>query len=138
MSPGVRRLRAPALGLAAAGLLAAFLLGRSGIRHALPEQAGEGAAPSHGVPATVERVIDGDTIVVRLNGALERVRYLGIDAPELQPAAQCHAEEAAEANRRMLAGGLVRLTFDRERRDEYGRLLAYVWAAPDGGPPVLV
>ncbi len=71
----------------------------------------------------VRRVIDGDTIVLQ-NG--ERVRYIGIDTPEMRPL-EYYAEEATVANRKLLEGKTVRLEFDVERRDIYKRLLAYVF-----------
>jgi len=80
--------------------------------------------------ARVERVVDGDTIVVRLDGRSERVRYIGVDTPEsVKPGVgvQCFAKAAAAENRRLVLGRDVRLTYDAEARDRYGRLLAYVW-----------
>jgi micrococcal nuclease len=75
----------------------------------------------------VEKVIDGDTIVLK-NG--ERVRYLGIDAPETRFSpfgAEYYGEEAKKRNRELVEGRRVRLEFDVEKRDKYGRLLAYVF-----------
>ena len=69
----------------------------------------------------VKEVTDGDTIVLR-NG--ETVRYIGIDTPERDDP---FCREATRANREMLEGGRIRLECDRDRRDSYGRLLAYVW-----------
>lgn len=83
------------------------------------------------VEARVVRVVDGDTIVVDLDGAEERVRYIGVDTPEsVQPGhpVECFGREASAFNRRLVEGRMVRLEFDRERRDAYGRLLAYVHA----------
>jgi micrococcal nuclease len=84
---------------------------------------------------TVVRVVDGDTIVVRIDGRTERVRYIGIDTPESvapgQPV-ECYAKAASKENRRLVEGRTVTLTFDREERDRYGRLLAYVRRAGDG------
>jgi micrococcal nuclease len=80
--------------------------------------------------ARVERVVDGDTIVVRLDGRSERVRYIGVDTPEsVKPGVrvQCFAKAAAAENRRLVLGRAVRLEYDAEARDRYGRLLAYVW-----------
>lgn len=87
--------------------------------------------------AIVERVIDGDTIVVRLGDREERVRYIGIDTPEtVKPDApvECWGEAAHMLNARLLGGEEERVTlrFDRELRDRYGRLLAYVHRAADG------
>lgn len=79
--------------------------------------------------AQVVRVVDGDTIVVRLDGREERVRYIGIDTPETyagnEPA--CYAEEATAANRALTKSGVVALVRDEQDRDDYGRLLRYVY-----------
>jgi micrococcal nuclease len=86
--------------------------------------------------ATVVRVVDGDTIRVRLKGGrVERVRYIGVDTPEsVKPdtPVQCFAEQASAFNRRLVAGRQVTLVGDVEPRDRYGRLLAYVYRRPDG------
>src|SRR3954453_20107811 len=69
--------------------------------------------------ARVERVVDGDTIVVRLDGRVERVRYIGVDTPEsVKPGVrvQCFAKAAAAENRRLVLGRDVRLTYDAEPR----------------------
>jgi micrococcal nuclease len=80
--------------------------------------------------ATVVSVVDGDTIWVVLNGEREKVRYIGIDAPETQhpvKGVQAYGHEAKAANRKLVEGKTVRLEFDVGRRDKYGRLLAYVY-----------
>jgi micrococcal nuclease len=85
--------------------------------------------------AEVVRVVDGDTIRVRLDGRVERVRYIGIDTPEsVKPGTpvQCYAKRASAANAALVAGRSVRLVGDVEQRDRYGRLLAYVYREPDG------
>jgi micrococcal nuclease len=85
--------------------------------------------------AQVLRVVDGDTIRVRLDGRTERVRYIGIDTPEsVKPgtSVQCFAKRASAANAALVAGRSVRLVADVEERDRYGRLLAYVYREPDG------
>ena len=85
--------------------------------------------------ATVTRVVDGDTIVVRIGGRQERVRLIGIDTPEsVKPGTpvQCFAHEASERARSLMpAGTPVKLVGDVERRDHYGRLLAYVYRQRD-------
>jgi micrococcal nuclease len=74
----------------------------------------------------VVRISDGDTIRVRLaSGREERVRYIGIDAPER---GDCFSARATAFNARLVAGREVRLEPDAEERDRYGRLLAYVYA----------
>lgn len=86
----------------------------------------EGRAPDPSL-VTVTRVIDGDTIEVRyVSGHLGRVRYIGIDTPER---GDCYARRATEENRRLVGGRRVRLVQDVDRRDRYGRLLAYVHAS---------
>jgi micrococcal nuclease len=85
------------------------------------------------------RVVDGDTIRARTDdGAVVRVRYIGVDTPEIahpgatRPAG-CFGREADRANRALLPEGeAVRLLFDADRRDRYGRLLAYVYRRRDG------
>ena len=75
-------------------------------------------------------MIDGDTIEVDLDGESEDVRYIGVDTPEtVKPdtPVQCFGPEASERNHELVEGRTVRLEFDRERRDIYGRLLAYVY-----------
>ncbi|MGH2924829.1 MAG: thermonuclease family protein [Solirubrobacterales bacterium] len=83
------------------------------------------------VEAQVVRVVDGDTIVASVEGADQYVRYIGIDTPEtVKPGTpvQCFGERASAENHRLVDGHTVRLVFDQERRDVYGRLLAYVFA----------
>lgn len=109
------------LTIALAALTAGWLVrGRAG------PGGGDAAAPGP-VSAADEvlctRVIDGDTI--RVSGG-ERVRYIGIDAPEMQPV-EAWAEAATAANRELVEGRTVRLELDVQERDRYGRVLAYVW-----------
>jgi len=93
--------------------------------------------------ARVVRVVDGDTVRVRAAGREERVRLVGLDAPERFPGPRLDEQarqlrrspeelrrwgEAAYAfARRQLGGRRVGLELDVEERDEFGRLLAYVW-----------
>jgi micrococcal nuclease len=75
------------------------------------------------------RAVDGDTTEVRLDGRREDVRYIGVDTPEtVKPGTpvQCFGPRAHRYNSRLVAGRRVRLVFGVERRDVYGRLLAYV------------
>src|SRR5690606_6193718 len=110
-----------------------------------------GAAPSAttsavAANAVVARVVDGDTLDVTLDGRpageTERVRLVGIDTPEVahegtpeRPGnpADCYGPEAAEFTSGLLpAGTPVRLERDVVGRDDYGRVLAYVYRAADG------
>jgi micrococcal nuclease len=80
--------------------------------------------------ARVVRVVDGDTLIVEIEGREERLRYIGIDAPEtVMPDApvECFGPEAAGENRRLVEGRVVLLESDTEDRDRFGRLLRYVF-----------
>lgn len=80
--------------------------------------------------ATVTRVIDGDTIEVSLRGRTVDVRLIGVDTPEtVHPSepVECFGPEASSFTSSRLSGERVRLEFDVERTDRYGRTLAYVW-----------
>jgi len=86
--------------------------------------------PPRSAVAHVTRVVDGDTVEVRLGGAEEDVRYIGVDTPEtVKPGTpvQCFGPQASGFNHRLVEGRRVRLVFGAERRDVYGRLLAYVY-----------
>jgi len=75
-------------------------------------------------------VIDGDTIEVNIDGTIYRVRYIGIDAPELdddRPEFRALAQEATRLNRQLVGGETVRLEKDISETDRYGRLLRYVY-----------
>jgi micrococcal nuclease len=87
-----------------------------------------GAGPAEGVRVPVTEVVDGDTVRVRYGGGEESVRYIGVDTPEVDPSigVECFGEQASRFNERLVDGETVRLDFDAERRDHYGRLLAYV------------
>jgi micrococcal nuclease len=85
----------------------------------------------HALQAHVIRAVDGDTALVRVDGRAEYVRYIGIDTPEtVKPGTpvQCGGPAASAYDHHVVDGRTVRLVFDRERQDAYGRLLAYVYA----------
>ena len=91
--------------------------------------------PGTTLDATVTRVVDGDTVRVRIGDRPETVRYIGMDTPETvkpRTPVQCFGPAASAANRRLVAGERVRLRLDAEARDRYGRLLAYVYRLRDG------
>jgi micrococcal nuclease len=95
----------------------------------LPKDGGGGTRPP-GVAAEVTRVVDGDTVEATVGGTVEDIRYIGLDTPEsVAPGepVECFGRRAAAFNRRLVEGRIVRLVFDQERRDRYGRLLAYVY-----------
>lgn len=87
----------------------------------------EATSAAKSFSASVTRIVDGDTIVVTYGGRTDRVRVLGIDAPEK---GRCYANQATAEARRLAGGKQVRLVGDSSQaiRDRYGRLLAYVMA----------
>lgn len=99
---------------------------------------GGGAAPFSS--GTVVRVVDGDTIIVRgPGGRTEDVRLIGIDTPETVDPRRpvgCFGPEASAYAKHLLTGGRVRLIYDHELHDRYGRFLAYVWLS--GSHPLFV
>ena len=87
----------------------------------------QGSGPTN---ALVTRVVDGDTVEVRFRGRSLTVRLIGIDTPEsVAPGEplQCFAVEASAYTTERLEGERVRLEFDVERIDPFGRTLAYAW-----------
>ncbi|MDR7537047.1 MAG: thermonuclease family protein, partial [Armatimonadota bacterium] len=98
-------------------------------------------------PARVVRVVDGDTLRVALPGGTDRLRLIGVDSPEThdgaklardvqrsgrsQAAVRALGAQARAFTLRHLQDRPVGLEFDVQRRDRYGRLLAYVWT-PEG------
>ena len=118
-------------------LLVALILSVGLARCGSDDGRGGTADRADSVRAQVARVVDGDTIEVRLpDGGEDDVRYIGIDTPEtVKPhtPVQCGGPEAHDFNQRLVGGWTVVLRFDAERRDTFGRLLAYVYLpAPRG------
>jgi micrococcal nuclease len=90
--------------------------------------ASTGAPSATGIrlgPCDVTHVTDGDTLNVRCAGRKERVRMLQIDTPERDSPLY---EEASDALAALIAGRSVELELGPQARDDYGRLLAYVFA----------
>jgi micrococcal nuclease len=96
----------------------------------------DGSTAATGPTATVVRVVDGDTLEVRLGGRGERVRLIGIDTPEsVKPDSpvECFGKEASARLEALLPPGAeVEVVRDAELRDPYGRLLAYLFRRSDG------
>ena len=82
--------------------------------------------PAGAHTATIERVVDGDT--VELSG-VGKARLIGIDTPEVYGGAECYGREASAYAKRQLEGETVSYTVGRDERDRYGRVLVYVWLA---------
>lgn len=83
------------------------------------------------VDVTLDRAVDGDTIKVSYNGNVDTVRYLLIDTPETKKPNSCvqpYGEDASKRDKELVSSGKLKLEFDKgDRRDKYGRLLAYVY-----------
>lgn len=85
--------------------------------------------------ATIIKVVDGDTVNVRVrSGSEQSVRLVGIDTPEVYPLVECGGPEASRSLKRLLpVGTRVRLVSDPTQAlvDRYGRILRYVIKASD-------
>lgn len=77
----------------------------------------------------VTAVHDGDTVSVVINKKQEKVRLIGIDAPELAQRPWGEAAKGYLASLLGVGGWKVRIEQDVERTDQYGRVLAYLWTA---------
>jgi endonuclease YncB( thermonuclease family) len=83
------------------------------------------------LPAAVVKIVSGDTIHVFVNGEVDRVRYIGVTAPDpgdgRAQSGDSQGREALQFNRGLTNAKNVRLELDVQERDPEGRLLAYVW-----------
>jgi len=104
-----------------------------------PNAETEAAEPARLLPATLVRVVDGDTIRVVVQGRAEAVRLIGIDTPEITHGKnEPFGQAARDFLRTLLAGRSLWLEPGVKERDRYGRLLAYLWAQGAGDlAPVL-
>ncbi|MCO5968773.1 thermonuclease family protein [Actinoallomurus soli] len=102
---------------------------RTGGEAAGRERDGTGPGPPHGArTARVVRVVDGDTLVLRIGGRSRRVRLIGVDAPETWARHDCFGVQATRALRRLTpAGAEVRVAADRAPDDRFGRRLLHLW-----------
>ena len=85
---------------------------------------------------TLEKVVDGDTIVVNKDGSNIKVRLIGVDTPESVSANESEncieGEEASEYTKSLLNDvETMYITYDTEYQDKYGRELCYVWLSDD-------
>ena len=83
----------------------------------------------------VVRVVDGDTVKIDYNGKVTNVRLIGVDTPETvhpNKPVEAYGKEASNFTKNLLLGESVYLRYDTQRTDQYGRLLAYLYRAPDG------
>ena len=76
----------------------------------------------------MNRTVDGDTIYVLMGTKEEKIRLIGINAPEIGydgQTSECYAEEAQQATESLVIGKQIWLTFDKTCQDSFGRWLAY-------------
>ncbi len=101
------------------------------VRARLDDGGGDGGGGGADGRASVVRVVDGDTVEVRIGSREDTVRLIGIDTPETvdpRSPVECFGEEASNRTKELLPAGTgVRLVADVEARDRYDRLLAYVY-----------
>ncbi|WP_226656080.1 thermonuclease family protein [Pseudalkalibacillus hwajinpoensis] len=86
--------------------------------------------PENTIPATVDRVVDGDTLKITMEDREETIRLLLVDTPETKHPSkpvQPFGPEASQFAKEQLEGKKVGIEIDVSERDKYGRLLAYVW-----------
>jgi len=84
----------------------------------------------------VDHFIDGDTLAVKMNGKVEKVRFIGVDTPETHKPntpVQCYGPAAANYTKTVIGSQKLRLVSDPEStdRDRYDRLLRYVYLPDD-------
>ena len=78
----------------------------------------------------VERIVDGDTLEVTMKGKKEKVRLIGVDTPETKKPntpVMFYGKEASAYTKKRLEKETVELEFDVDKKDQYDRLLVYVW-----------
>lgn len=129
------------------GQLAATPGGNAGVGDpapSAPAAAAPSTAPAPGVgsgipvPSDVEEMTvvsihDGDTLNLRdRTGAVETVRIIGVDTPEIYPVYECFGDEATDELHRLApVGSVLRVTTDQDPFDDYDRLLLYLWNDDD-------
>ncbi|MGO4271172.1 thermonuclease family protein [Paenibacillus sp. TAF58] len=82
----------------------------------------------------VERIVDGDTLEVTIKGKKEKVRLIGVDTPETKKPntpVMFYGKEASAYTKKRLEKETVELEFDVDKKDQYDRLLAYVWVGEE-------
>lgn len=92
--------------------------------------------PTGAQQATVVRLVDGDTVILRGRGVgplpaePTRVRVLLVDTPEVHGEQECFGAEASDRAGELLPeGALVRVEADRDPEDRFGRALLHLWTA---------
>jgi micrococcal nuclease len=94
-----------------------------------------GGETAHDGIGVILKVVDGDTVDIRISGREERVRLIGIDTPETKKPdtpTECYGPEASTHTVDLLpVDTRVRIERDIVGRDDYGRLLGYLYRVDD-------
>lgn len=94
-----------------------------------PAGTGDRQKPGQGMYRVI-RVVDGDTIVISYKGKNEKVRFIGINTPEIhhpEKGEEPYGAEAAQYTKKLLENQTVKVKFDVDQKDRYGRLLGYIY-----------
>jgi micrococcal nuclease len=111
-------------------IVAALVLAFAMLAAGLGAYTARGTASATALEGVVVRIVDGDTIHVRFGDRIEKVRYIGVNTPEVhhpRKGVERGGRDAVRVNRDLVDSRTVRLELDVQERDRYGRLLAYVW-----------
>ncbi len=129
------------LGINLFSLLVGALLGVSAILYLKPTDfnaiVSEGEYEGR-TPVPVVRVVDGDTVILLIDGKKHRVRLIGVDTPEVvkpNEPPEPYGREASLFLKNLLSGEEVYVVYEKEdksNKDRFGRDLAYLYRAPDG------
>jgi endonuclease YncB( thermonuclease family) len=106
-------------------LLAAPVLALAACAPPTPDLGAADAIPDEATFVEVVEVVDGDSLMLTVDGSPRDARLIGLNAPERDA---CHGSAATKALTE-LVGGRVSMTTDTEASDQYGRLLVYLWRA---------
>ncbi len=106
-------------------LLWALAVGLVACAPTTPPPGAADAVPAEAIPVEVVEVVDGDSLVLTVDGSTRDARLIGLNAPERDA---CHGAAATKALTG-LVDGRVSMSTDVESTDQYGRLLVYLWQA---------
>lgn len=94
----------------------------------MAQNASEGGRTDENISAYIEKVADGDTVEATIRGKREQIRLIGVDAPELGQKPWGKRSRKFLEDLIAASGWQVRIEYDVEQRDKYGRVLAYLWS----------
>lgn len=106
----------------------AILTGISLLYGWMARNAPEGNKPDENNSVYIGKVLDGDSVEATLRGKREQIRFIGIDAPELNQKPWGRRSKKFLEDLISSSGWQVRIEYDVEKRDKYDRILAYLWS----------